>query len=204
VPDIRRDSAATAHIGAATVRFALLRFGLACLLLWTGLPGQAVAEDGWANVKDGVVVLFRHALAPGSGDPPGHRLDDCSTQRNLSEEGRAQARRIGAEFAARNIAVAAVWSSQWCRTRDTADLAFPKRRVDQADFNSFFNASDTATARTDAAQQLLASWRGQGVLVVFTHQVNITALTNIVPVSGEGVVVKPIAGRLQVLGRVTP
>jgi phosphohistidine phosphatase SixA len=143
-------------------------------------------------------------MAPGGGDPPGHRLDDCRTQRNLSDEGRAQAKRIGADFTARNITVGAVWSSQWCRTRDTADLAFPGRRIDQAAFNSFFNATDAGPVQTDAAQQLLAGWRGLGVLVVFTHQVNITALTNIVPSSGEGVVVRPATGRLQVLGRVTP
>lgn len=193
MPKTARESAATA-----------LRGGLMCLLLWAVASGKAMATDGWATVTDGTVVLFRHALAPGGGDPPGHKLDDCSTQRNLSDEGRAQARRIGAEFAVQKIEVAAVWSSQWCRTRDTADLAFPGRRVDQPDFNSFYTAHHAAQAQTHAAQKLLAGWRGPGVLVVFTHQVNITALTNIVPSSGEGIVVKPVAGRLQVLGRVMP
>jgi phosphohistidine phosphatase SixA len=196
--------ASTAHPCGAPMGTAVRRVGLAWLLLGASLPNSALAVDGWVRVTGGTVVLFRHALAPGGGDPPGHKLDDCSTQRNLSDEGRAQARRIGAEFTVQKIEVAAVWSSQWCRTRDTADLAFPGRRLDQPEFNSFFTAYHAAQAQTHAAQKLLAGWRGPGVLVVFTHQVNITALTNIVPASGEGIVVKPVAGRLQVLGRVMP
>lgn len=188
-------------------QFLMLRAILRALVVgWIGMAmhGPAAAADGWSGVVDGSVVLFRHAKAPGGGDPPGHTLDDCRTQRNLSEDGRAQARRIGAEFRTRRIEVGAVWSSQWCRTRDTADLAFPAKRIDQPVFNSFFNESDVAADRTKSARQMLSSWRGPGVLVVVTHQVNITALTDIVPASGEGVVVKPSATGLQVLGRITP
>ena len=178
--------------------------GMVLGLLGAAVHASAAASDGWAGLADGTVVLFRHAVAPGGGDPAGHRLDDCSTQRNLSDEGRAQARRIGAEFRRRNIVVGAVWSSQWCRTRDTADLAFPAKRIDQPVFNSFFNESEVAADRTRTARQLLSSWRGPGVLVVVTHQVNITALTDIVPASGEGVVVRPAATGLRLLGRIQP
>ena len=177
---------------------------LALILLWALVQAPALAAEGWAGVADGTVVLFRHALAPGGGDPPGHTLGDCRTQRNLSEEGRTQARRIGAEFRLRRIEVGAVWSSQWCRTQDTADLAFPGKRIDQPIFNSFFDESDVAAERTRIARQLLSSWRGPGVLVVVTHQVNITALTDIVPSSGEGIVVKPTATSLQLVGRIQP
>jgi phosphohistidine phosphatase SixA len=185
------------------LRAFLRRIGLVGLLLMAWLQAPAMAAESWSSVVPGTIVLFRHALAPGGGDPPNHTLDDCSTQRNLSDEGRAQARRIGAEFKQRQIDVGAVWSSQWCRTRETADLAFPGKRKDQSVFNSFFNESAVAAERTQAARQLLASWRGPGVLVVVTHQVNITGLTGIVPGSGEGVVVKPSAQGLQVLGRVS-
>ncbi len=164
----------------------------------------ARAGDDWNAVQPGTLVLFRHALAPGNGDPPGFKLNDCTTQRNLSDEGRAQAQRIGQAFNARRIEVGAVWSSQWCRTRETADQAFPGKRVDQPAFNSFFGTPDAAPEQTRAAQQLLASWRGTGVLVVVTHQVNITALTGIVPSSGEGVVVQRTAQGLTVVGRITP
>ena len=180
----------------------MLRRSCFALLFLAGSQGAAVATDGWASVTEGTVVLFRHALAPGGGDPPGHTLDDCSTQRNLSNDGKEQARRMGAEFRKRRIEVGAVWSSQWCRTRDTADLAFPGKRTDQPVFNSFFKQSDLSPERTRAAQQLLSAWRGPGVLV--THQVNITALTDVVPSSGEGVVVKPTANGVQVVGRIAP
>lgn len=77
----------------------------------------------------GAVVMLRHALAPGTFDPPGFRLGDCRTQRNLSDEGRAQARRIGAWFAARGLKPAAVRSSPWCRCTETAQLAFGSAEV---------------------------------------------------------------------------
>ena len=192
----------------------LVRFGQALALLAALVLGNGAAatpqvapgaeSDGWDSVAAGTVVLFRHAMAPGGGDPPGFLLNDCSTQRNLSPQGQDQARRIGVAFKSRRIQVGAVWSSQWCRTRETADLAFPGKRVDQPAFNSFFNTRESAADQTKEALQRVADWRGPGVLVVVTHQVNITALTDVVPASGEGVVVKPVAGSLKVLGRINP
>ena len=165
---------------------------------------QAGAQDAWQRITPGTIVLFRHALAPGGGDPAGWRLNDCSTQRNLSAEGRAQAQRIGEAFQLRNIDVGNVWSSQWCRTRETADLAFPGKRVDQPSFNSFFGTPAQGASQTQAARELLATHQGRGVTVIITHQVNITALTGIVPASGEGVVVAMIGRDLKVLGQITP
>lgn len=173
------------------------------LAAFTTCP-PALAGDDWAALKTGTAVLFRHALAPGVGDPPGFQLDDCSTQRNLSDEGRAQARRLGQAFMAKRIRVGAVWSSQWCRTRETADIAFAQRRLDQPAFNSFFGQSEAAAEQTRSARALLSQWRGPGVLVVVTHQVNITALTGVVPAPGEGVVVRPTAQGLEVEGRINP
>ena len=77
----------------------------------------------------GVVLALRHALAPGTFDPPGFRLDDCSTQRNLDDTGRAQARRLGAALRAAALVPAAVRTSPWCRCRDTAALAFGRAEV---------------------------------------------------------------------------
>lgn len=200
----QRDLVAVGTVTRAASKLFERRTALLALALCVVSHGAAAAADGWASVTDGTVVLFRHALAPGGGDPTNHTLDDCSTQRNLSTEGKDQARRIGAEFKKRQIEVSAVWSSQWCRTRDTADLAFPGQRIDQPVFNSFFNQSHVTAARTRAAQQLLSSWRGSGVLVVVTHQVNITALTGVMPASGEGVVVKLSASGIKIVGRITP
>ena len=164
----------------------------------------AASESGWPALKDGSVVLFRHANAPGGGDPPGFKLGDCSTQRNLDDTGRAQARRIGEQFRQRGIKVGAVLSSQWCRARDTAELAFPGQVRDDASFNSFFDERSRGQAQTAEALATLARWRGPGVLVVTTHQVNISMLTGVTPVSGEGVVVAPTRGGVKVLGRVRP
>ena len=167
----------------------------------------AVAADAWAELaKPGAIVLFRHATAPGVGDPPGFKLDDCATQRNLNEQGRAEARRLGEQFRSRKIQVGAVLSSQWCRTRETARLAFGDQAHDEPAFNSFFLRSpDVSDAQTGQARALLAAWRGPGAMVVVTHQVNIQALTGAAAASAEGLVVRPDAsGSLKVVATIAP
>ncbi|HEX2544096.1 MAG TPA: histidine phosphatase family protein [Ramlibacter sp.] len=153
------------------------------------------ADDGpWeALAQPGAVVLFRHATAPGVSDPPGFRLDDCATQRNLDEQGRGEAARIGEEFRRRGIAVGAVWSSQWCRARDTARLAFGAQARHEPAFDALRQGPPERDAQLARAREVLAGWRGPGVLVVVTHQVNIAALTGRGALSAEGVVVRPAA-----------
>ena len=127
------------------------------------------------------VVLLRHAKTdPGIGDPPGFRLDRCSTQRNLSAEGRSQAQTIGQWFISRNLTPRTVRSSAWCRCQDTADLAFGRHQVWPA-LNSFFDqrgAGDAQTAQLRAALKRVPAGQFE---VWVTHQVNMTALT------GEGI-----------------
>jgi phosphohistidine phosphatase SixA len=166
--------------------------------------GSAAAQDSWDTLQSGTIVLLRHAEAPGGGDPPGFRIDDCATQRNLSEAGRTQARRIGEAFRARGVQVGAVLSSQWCRTRETAELAFPGLARDDSVFNSNFSDRERAPAQTAAALATLARWQGPGVLVVCTHQGNISALTGIATASGQGVVVRSGRDGLEVLARLHP
>ena len=173
-------------------------------LLLASVPAAA-AEDGWRDVaRPGAIVLFRHAIAPGTGDPPGFVVGDCATQRNLDEKGRAEARAIGNAFRKRGIAVGGVLTSQWCRARETAGLAFPGRAEEEPAFNSFFGNRAHEPEATSRARSVLQRWRGPGVLVVVSHQVNITALTGIVPRPGEGVVVKFEQGKATVLGRLPP
>ncbi|HSV34820.1 MAG TPA: histidine phosphatase family protein, partial [Ramlibacter sp.] len=150
--------------------------------------------------------LFRHATAPGVGDPAAFKADDCATQRNLDDQGRAQARRLGEQFRARKIQVGAVLTSQWCRTRETARLAFGSQVRDEPAFNSFFRQSPEARERQTAmARELLSRWRGPGVLVAVTHQVNIQALAGVGTASSEGVVVRPAAnGGFQVVATIEP
>lgn len=183
-------------------------FGMLVAMVSLGVlgssPVEASEDAAWAALRQGGIVLFRHANAPGGGDPVGMRLDDCTTQRNLDDAGVAQARRIGDAFRSRAIEVGAVLTSQWCRARDTAELAFPGRKHDETAFNSFFGDASKAPAQTAAARRILADWRGPGALVVATHQVNITALTGISPASGEGIVVKRENGTISVVGSVRP
>lgn len=172
------------------------------LLAGSAATAEAAAREALRG--GGAVALFRHATAPGGGDPPGMRLGDCSTQRNLDEAGRAQARRIGEAFRAEGVLVGAVLTSRWCRAAETADLAFPGRARAEPAFDSFFADREEGPARTARARRVLLGWGGPGALVVATHQVNITGLTGIVPSSGEGVVLRPSGGDLVVVGRVKP
>jgi len=184
----------------------------ACLLAGPAAAQQNVtvrtadvqAGAAWEALRAGAIVVFRHAQAPGGGDPTGLMLDDCSTQRNLSAEGRAQARRIGERLRQERVAVGAVWASQWCRTRETANLLGSGPVRDAVAFNSFFSEREREAAQTATARAAILDWRGPGSLVVVTHQVNITALTGIFPASGEGVVLRPRAGQLEVVARVLP
>jgi phosphohistidine phosphatase SixA len=166
--------------------------------------GRAAEAEGWKALEQGAIVLFRHAIAPGGGDPPGLRIGECATQRNLDDSGRAQAMRIGAAFRSRALPVGLVLASQWCRTMETARLAFGDIAREEPIFNSFFGDRGKEPAQTRAALALVSRWAGPGTLAVVTHQVNITALTGIFPASGEGIVVRVIDGRLTVMGRIRP
>ena len=182
----------------------LLFLVVALMALAGPARADAGADAAWTVLSQGGVALFRHANAPGGGDPDGMRLCECSTQRNLDAEGRAQAARIGEAFRARGVAVGAVLVSQWCRTTETAEIAFPGRAKAQPAVNSFFGRPDDGPAQTHAAQAVLEAWRGPGALVAITHQVNITALTGIFPASGEGIVLDRRNGAWTVVGRIRP
>lgn len=167
-------------------------------------PARAAEGAAWQALAGGAIVLFRHSNAPGTGDPRDFRLGDCATQRNLDDAGREQARRIGEAFRSRGIAVGRVLASRWCRAQETAALAFPGRVEGEPAFDSFFEARERRDAATLAARRILEGWQGPGALVVATHQVNITALTGIVPRSGEGVVLRIESGQIRIVGRIQP
>jgi phosphohistidine phosphatase SixA len=171
------------------------------MIMLTGWAQVASASDeAWQALRQGgTVALFRHARAPGTGDPANFRLDACSTQRNLSEEGRRQAQRIGDRFRNQKR----VLSSRWCRALDTARLAFGALTQPSAPLDSFFSGREQEPAQTQALRQLIEEWRSSGVLVLVTHQVNIAALTGIFPSEGEMLVLRPRAGSgFDVIGRV--
>ncbi|HZH28329.1 MAG TPA: histidine phosphatase family protein [Azospirillaceae bacterium] len=165
----------------------------------------AAQDDGWRVLRrGGAVALIRHAQAPGTGDPPGFRLDVCATQRNLSEDGRRQARRLGAAFAAQGVRPVRVLSSAWCRALETARLAFGEAEI-FAPLNSFFAGQGDREAQTNALRSTIAAWRGRdGTLVLVTHQVNITALTGVFPREGEVIVLRLSDAGFDLAGRIPP
>ncbi|MFZ1068724.1 MAG: histidine phosphatase family protein, partial [Pseudolabrys sp.] len=103
-----------------------IQFALFITFMLVGGAANAADDNAsaWTALRaDGHVALIRHASAPGSaGDPADYKLDDCATQRNLSEQGRAEAHALGERFRTQRVKVGKIVSSQWCRCRQTADL----------------------------------------------------------------------------------
>ncbi len=170
--------------------------------------GLAHAQDSaafWRELREGgCAVLMRHAQTEaGVGDPPGFTLGQCRTQRNLSDAGRAQARRTGEAFRREGIVLASVRSSAWCRCTDTAQLAFGNHTVWPA-LNSFFQGQGDADAQTREVLATVPGLKRPANWMLVTHQVNITALTGESLAMGEMFVTRPdpaSPGRLKVRAR---
>lgn len=174
--------------------------------LAAALSPRARADAGVESAlrAGGVVVAFRHARAPGTFDPPEFRLGDCSSQRNLDDEGRAQARRMGAWFAQRALSPSRVRSSPWCRCLDTATLAFGGADVWSA-LGSPRGASESTNEQSLVALRRAlgaVATRARGFEVWVTHMFVLQALVNQGAASGEGLVLRAgPQGRVLVLAR---
>ncbi|HLF22743.1 MAG TPA: histidine phosphatase family protein [Burkholderiales bacterium] len=176
------------------------------LLMFFALAAPAADEALWEQLRaGGLVVLMRHTLTTsGVGDPSEFRLDDCATQRNLSAEGREQARHIGAALKARGVRIGQVQTSAWCRAAETASLAFGRAEV-WAELNSTFHDNASKVPQTQAVRQRIAQFRGPDNLFLIGHGSNILALTGIHPSMGGMVVVAPDgANGFRVVGRLEP
>ena len=166
---------------------------LLCVLAWCA-PGIAQASE-LADKLQGpdYALLMRHALAPGTGDPAGYRLDDCASQRNLSDEGRKQAARTGQWLRQQGVRRAQVLTSPWCRCKDTAQrLGFGDALVEPA-LASFFDEPQRAEELTQRLQQRLSQagpTKGDKALVLVTHHVNILAYVGENVGSGDMVLVQ--------------
>jgi broad specificity phosphatase PhoE len=180
------------------------------LVLMAALPSPAPAATAGAEALwrllagGGQVVLIRHAITtPGVGDPPGMRLDDCATQRNLDEEGRRDARRLGDAFRTRRIPVERVLSSPWCRCLETARLAFGRAETWEP-LSNLFGRSERRTKQVEEMRRLVGERPPSGNLVLVSHGSTIVALTGVSPAPAELVVVTPSGGgRFSVAGRLT-
>jgi phosphohistidine phosphatase SixA len=179
---------------------------LTTLAIWLlAAPGAAPADsqEAWAALVNGShVALIRHGNAPpGYGDPPGFKIDDCATQRNLDEKGRAQARALGEAFRQHGVHPDRILSSLWCRCLETARLMM----LGPVEGTLAVAASDKSPERLAALRQMLANWRGPNTLVVVTHALTVQALVGIVPGQAETVVVRPKLGKepgVEVVGRI--
>lgn len=186
------------------------RWRLAAILLsgFAAAPASAdtSAFDAARLADGGYVVMYRHALAPGTGDPPNFALGDCSTQRNLNDAGREQARAIGAALREAGVKDPRVLTSRWCRARDTAELLGFGEPEPYPPLDSFFQRSGQREPATEAVRDFVAGLPADGpVVILVTHQVNITALTGVFPSSGEGVVLEGRGGGpVGVVGRLPP
>lgn len=156
-------------------------------------------------MRGGHVVMFRHSITDtGSGEPPQYRFGDCATQRPLNGAGRDKAKRIGEAFARRGVRIDRVLSSAWCRSRDTAQLAFGRHEVWNPlnVQNLAFNPETNVEKQNAEVTNIIATWSGNGNLVLSTHQLNISNLVQIFPAEGDGVVLSydGVAKRLIVVG----
>ncbi|MGQ0686209.1 histidine phosphatase family protein [Bradyrhizobium sp.] len=171
-----------------------IRFAVAILLGLVTVLDVARADEAaaWAALRAGRhVALMRHADAPGgTGDPPGFRVDDCATQRNLSDKGRADAARIGARLKSEGIAIEKILASPWCRCMETATLLKLGAVEAAPTFSNVVVLREQTKQLTAGAGAIIDGWHGSGILLVVTHGANIFALTGIQPSSGEIVVVR--------------
>lgn len=193
----------------------LARIVLAALAAWLAVTPALAADDtkeAWdALVAGGHVAMIRHGNAPGpslgqGGDPPGFKINDCMTQRNLDEVGRAQSRALGEAFRARGVRVARLLSSPWCRCLETARLMAVGPIETSWALVPATERNPHAPTALRALKEMVSGWRGPDTLVLVTHGFTVRALVGIVPGQAETVVLKPTPGRepgAQVVGRIT-
>ena len=189
-----------------SVRFAIVVISVAIVLGFCGAAQPAIGDEAanaWNALRaGGHVALMRHADAPGGvGDPPGFRLEDCATQRNLSTRGRADATKIGARLKSEGVAFEKILSSPWCRCIDTARLLNLGPVETEATFGNVVVLRDQRETLTAGARALIAKWTASGNVLIVTHGANILALTGVSPASGEIVVVKGGSDRAEPVGR---
>lgn len=167
---------------------------LSVVVLLLGLTVSNSYAGLTEDLQDGHhVLLMRHADAPGFGDPPGYKLQDCSTQRNLGESGRKQAVAIGRWLQSQGVTQAKVLSSAWCRCLDTARLINKGPVSVEPSIGSFFDDMRLAQTQTNDMQKMIAAKLADNQsmpLILVTHHVNIEAFTGKIVNVGDMVLVR--------------
>ena len=188
------------------VRLVMMGCVMAACLAASASARAEGEEAAWQALRaGGHVAIMRHSIAPGTGDPAALDLADCATQRNLSADGRDQARKIGDAFRTNNVAVEKVYSSQWCRCLETARLLDLGDVAELPPLNSFFGRPEGGDAQMAELWSWLLANRSEGTKVLVTHQVVITALTGAWPREGEIIVFRVTGEKsLEEAGRIPP
>ena len=165
---------------------------------------DSLRKKGVSSIyNSGNIYLLRHALAPGTGDPDNFDVNDCETQRNLSNAGRSQAIRIGEKLRDNLKILPQVFSSQWCRCKETAKILALGHVTELPSLNAFFESLYLKDEQTNQLKDWLLQLNNKIPVVLVTHQVNITALTEIYPSSGEIVVIRITGlGEIKIVGRI--
>jgi len=170
-----------------------MKFLKIILILFISLT-SSVKADSKKNIIEnlkagGNLIFIRHAYAPGGGDPENFNIYDCSTQRNLSESGRIQSKKIGNFFKENKIKIKNVYSSEWCRCKETAFLAFKSFKT-KSFLNSFFSSKFAHKKKSQIKdfQKFLNNWDKKNNLIFITHYVVISEILDYPPSSGEIVV----------------
>lgn len=190
----------SSYSGGVSPRFLPASVALAIALV--AICAEACADEQlWALLKGGgLVVLMRHTVTtPGVGDPPGMAVDDCGTQRNLTDEGRRHAKLIGEAWRAHGIQPDRVMSSPMCRCLETARLAFGRVDASQTVTNARLEPDMPRQVREMRA---VATEKRRGILVLVSHGTTIAAVTGISPEPGEMLIVSPQGdGQFELKGR---
>ncbi len=139
--------------------------------------------------QGGKLIFIRHAYAPGSGDPKNFNLNDCSTQRNLNNSGRVQSKNLGNLFSTHKIKIRKIYSSEWCRCKETAAIAF-KRFETKKFLNSFYSSQFEKNRKRQVKEfeEFINNWDKKENLIFVTHYVFISEILNYAPASGEIVI----------------
>ena len=161
------------------------------LLISLNVPLKAYSNENIQNILNdgGKIIFIRHAYAPGGGDPINFDISDCSTQRNLNEEGIVQSINIGNFFLKNDIKIDKILSSEWCRCKETAKYAFKKFET-KIFLNSFFSQkfANNKNQQIKELKEYVQNWDSKKNLVLVTHYVIILEVTNSTVSSGEMVV----------------
>lgn len=206
VPESMLLSGFSGHFSVSSVPSVVKTFFIAaCMML---IATTAFADDAalWNKLaQGGQVVLIRHSpTVPGSYDPPGFTIEDCSSQRLLSDAGREHAKRLGAAFRERNIPVERVLSSRFCRCIDTAALAFGTVEPWEMLDNTGYDNAAARDEKREAVREAASRWGKLGNLILVTHGFNISAAVGTMPSQGEMVILEPLGDKgFRMVGRLT-